>query len=127
MAIVAFLALTSAVVSAEELGPEEKRTPAVVTGWFRDLTCLMRYKQVARPLNDCAKMCALNNAPLVIATADGQLYTPISSAIPEVDQRAKLMPHVGRLVRVTGRTFERSGMRAISIEKIEDVPGPADK
>jgi hypothetical protein len=119
----AFL-LRPCVGRADDLGPEDKGTPAVVTGWLRDAACLMHYKKVTKPLNECAKMCAEVGSPLVVATPDGKLYTPISETIPETDQRKLLLEHVGKYVRVSGRLFERSGMRAISVEKIEDVAEP---
>ncbi|HEY7305963.1 MAG TPA: hypothetical protein VH601_17695 [Bryobacteraceae bacterium] len=109
---------------ADDLGPEDKGVPVVITGWLRDAACLMRYKQVTKPLNDCAKMCALAGAPLVIATQDGKLFTPISTSIPETDQRRVLMPHVGKYVRVSGRLFDRAGMHAIAVERMEDVQEP---
>jgi hypothetical protein len=31
------------------------------------------------------------------------------------------MPYVGKYARITGRIFERAGVEAISVEKIEDA------
>lgn len=123
------LLLCAAVISAftmksDDLGPEDKGISIVVTGWLRDAACLMRYKQVTKPQNDCARICAQAGSPLVIATTDGKLYIPISTSIPETDQRPMLMPHVGKYVRVSGRLFDRSGMQAVAVEKMEDVPAP---
>jgi hypothetical protein len=118
------IVMSATTIKSDDLGPEDKGVPVVITGWFRDAACLMRYKQVTKPLNDCAKMCALAGAPLVIASQDGKLYTPISTSIPETDQRRVLMPHVGRYVRVSGRLFDRAGMHAIAVERMEDVQEP---
>jgi hypothetical protein len=114
-------AVALAAASAQDPDPklENKGTPATVMGYVRDVSCLMRHPDVLKPNNDCAVMCAKAGAPLVIAAKDGALYTPISTAIPDSSQRARLMPLVGKYVRVRGRIFDRSGMKAIAIEAIE--------
>lgn len=121
------ISLSATSMMSDDLGPEDKGVPSVITGWLRDAACLMRYKQVTRPLNNCAMICAQAGSPLVIATRDGKLYTPISTSIPEADQRHTLLPHVGKYVRVSGRLFDRAGMQAIAVEKIVDVSEPQAK
>ena len=121
------IAMSARSMMPDDLGPEDKGVPGVITGWLRDAACLMRYKQVTKPLNDCARICALAGSPLVIASQDGKLYTPISTSIPETDQRRVWMPHVGKYVRVSGRLFDRAGMHAIAVEKLEDVQEPDGK
>ena len=118
--VTVLISLFSAVTAAD-VGPEDKGQAGAVTGWVRDLACLMRYKQVVKPQNGCAEMCARLGAPLVLVTSDGTIYVPISTRIPDTSQRELLMPHVGKYAQITGHIFERSGMRAISIEKIQDV------
>ncbi len=112
-----------AVVAASGQDPdpklENKGTPGTVLGYVRDVGCLMRHPDVLKPVNDCAVMCAKAGSPLVIAAKDGALYTPISPTIPDTSQRARLMPLVGKYVRVRGRLFERAGMKTIAIEEIE--------
>jgi hypothetical protein len=121
------IAMSAPTMMPDDLGPEDKGVPTVITGWLRDAACLMRYKQVTKPLNDCARICALAGSPLVIASQDGELYTPISTSIPETDQRRVWMPHVGKYVRVSGRLFDRAGMHAIAVEKLEDMQEPDGK
>jgi hypothetical protein len=41
--------------------------------------------------------------------------------MPDLDVRPKLLPFVGKLVKVTGHTYERGGSQAISVERIEEV------
>jgi hypothetical protein len=118
------IAISAPTVMSDDLGPEDKGAPGIVTGWLRDAACLMRYKQVTKPLNDCAKVCALAGSPLVTASQDGKVYTPISTSIPETDQRRVWLPHVGKYVRVTGRLFNRAGIHAIAVERLEDVQEP---
>lgn len=40
--------------------------------------------------------------------------------MPESDQRPKLMPFVGKYVRVTGDLYERNGLHAVVIKKIDE-------
>jgi len=48
------------------------------------------------------------------------MYLPISESMPESDQRPKLMPFVGKYVRVTGDLYERNGLHAVVIKKIDE-------
>jgi hypothetical protein len=38
-----------------------------------------------------------------------------------VDVRAKLLPFAGKLVKVTGKVYDRGGSKAITVERIEEV------
>jgi DNA/RNA endonuclease YhcR with UshA esterase domain len=41
--------------------------------------------------------------------------------MPDEDQQQKLMPLLGKYVRVSGRLYERNGTRAIVIDQIEEL------
>jgi hypothetical protein len=41
--------------------------------------------------------------------------------MPDQDQRQRLMPFLGKYVRVTGPVYERNGTRAIAIKTIEEM------
>jgi hypothetical protein len=41
--------------------------------------------------------------------------------MPDVDVRSKLVPFAGKLVKVTGKVYERGGSKAITLEHIEEV------
>jgi hypothetical protein len=69
----------------------------------------------------CAQACVRAGSPLAILTKDGELYLPISDKMPDYDQRQKLMPFVGKYVRVNGIAFERSGTHAIVITEIKEM------
>jgi hypothetical protein len=43
--------------------------------------------------------------------------------MPDIDQREKLMPFLGKYVRVAGQVFERAGTHAIAIKQIEELKG----
>jgi hypothetical protein len=105
------------------LGQTEKETPAVsIVGYVRDSGCVHRYHEVVKPLpNGCVEACVRGGSPLVILTKDEQVYHPISSEMPDVDVRGKLLPFVGKLVKVQGHVYNRGGSNAITVEQIEEV------
>lgn len=113
------------VASAASKSPNETESPAIVTieGLIRDIACPIQNKEAtATTFNlKCAQECARVGSPLTILTQDGTLYTPISESIPDRDQRHRLMPFLGKYVRVTGQVFERGGTRAIAIRTIEEL------
>jgi hypothetical protein len=90
-----------------------------VHGYVRDLAWLMKFNEALKPTNDCALMCARAGSPLIIVTNKNVIYTPISESIPDVSQREKLMPFVGEYIEVNGDFYERSGIKAIVIRKIQ--------
>ncbi len=57
---------------------------------------------------ECAKNCIANGAPAVVVTADGKVY--------EVAEQAKVVPHAGTKVKVTGAI---EGEKITSIESVE--------
>jgi hypothetical protein len=97
--------------------------PTTIEGLVRDIACPIQNKQAtATEFNlKCAQDCAKLGSPLIVLTPDGTLYTPISESMPDQDQRQRLMPFLGKYVRVTGPVFERNGTRAIAIREIEEV------
>jgi hypothetical protein len=108
-------------------GADEKEAPPVsITGYVRDSGCVHRFHEVVKPLpNGCVEACVRGGSPLVILTADEKVYHPISGEIPDVDVRPRLLPFVGKFVRVTGHVYERGGSNAISLEKVEETHEPA--
>jgi hypothetical protein len=50
------------------------------------------------------------------------MYLPISGSMPDSDQRSKLLPFVGKYVRVVGDVYERKGLHAIVIKQINEDP-----
>jgi hypothetical protein len=103
--------------------PTEKEAPSVsITGYVRDSGCVHRFHEVIKPLpNGCVEACVRGGSPLVVLTKDEQVYHPISPEMPDVDVRQKLLPFVGKLVKITGHLYSRGGSNAISLEQIEEV------
>jgi hypothetical protein len=113
--------LASTVTFAQE--PAQPATPTIsVIGYVRDSGCVHRFHEVVKPLpNGCVEACVRGGSPLVILTKNEQVYHPISADMPDVDVREKLLPHVGKLVKITGHMYSRGGSNAISLEQIEEV------
>ena len=95
----------------------------VIEGLVRDVACPMQNpKSTATNFNlECAVACAKSGSPLIILTREGNSYFPISDQMPDPDQREKLMPFVGKFVRVTGTVFQRNGTRVIVIQTINEL------
>ena len=108
----------------DEVEAQFNGKPGSVTGWLRDVACVVRNQAATKPQGDCALQCLRLGSPMVIVTKDGQLHFPISTQIHDVDQRKRLMPFAAKYVTVSGRVFERSGVHAIAVEKIVEAPEP---
>lgn len=104
-------------------GPTQKETPSIsIVGYVRDSGCVHRFHEVIKPLpNGCVEACVRGGSPLVVLTRDEQVFHPISGEIPDVDIRQRLLPFVGKLVKITGHRYSRGGSNSISLEQIEVV------
>ena len=102
-----------------------KEPKAVIEGLVRDAACpLQNPEATATHLSmKCLVECAKKGSPLVILSKDGQLYLPISDQMPDIDQRPKLMPFLGKYVQAKGTVYERKGMHAIVISEIRELKG----
>jgi hypothetical protein len=99
------------------LAQAEKETVSI-KGYVLDSACAFT-KDLKKPVSKaCAESCAAAGSPLVILTADGAIYWPISDATPASGQNAKLLPFAAQRVVVTGKVYDRGGSHAIVIEKI---------
>jgi hypothetical protein len=123
IAVTALIAiLTAAQSSNTDAGkPLANQT---ISGLVRDIACpLQNHESTARKFNrQCALDCARKGSPLAILTDDGTMYLPIGEGMPDTDQRPKLMPFVGKYVRVKGDVYERKGLHAIVIKEIHEDP-----
>lgn len=57
----------------------------------------------------------------MILTRKDEIYFPMTDQMPDMSQREKLMPHVGKFVRVTGQVRKRNGTRTIVIKAISEM------
>ena len=117
------IAIFLAAMAAFAQKPVPKETPiASIVGYVRDSGCVHRFHEVVKPLpNGCVEACVREGSPLVVLTKDEHVYHPISTEMPDVDVRQKLLPFVGKLVKVTGHIYDRGGSDAISLEQVEEI------
>ncbi|MGA8439096.1 MAG: hypothetical protein WB762_16680 [Candidatus Sulfotelmatobacter sp.] len=110
-------------LSQGQTEPQSNKSNVTIEGLVRDIACpIQNLEASATEFNmECAVECARHGSPLVIQTPDGTLYIPISGSMPDVDQREKMMPFVGKYVRASGVVYERKGTRAVVIAKIEEL------
>ena len=116
--------------TATSLYAGDQAEPKVVSvvGYLRDSGCVHRFHEVVKPLpNGCLEACVRAGSPLVVLTKDEQVYHPISSEMPDVDVRQRLLPFAGRLVKITGRVYGHGESKSISLEKIEEVKDEDNK
>lgn len=93
-----------------------------VSGYVLDSACAF-VKNLKQPVSSqCAVACAKAGSPLVILADDGQLWWPISDAVPAHGQNARLLPFAGKHVTVTGAAYEKGGSKALVIETIQLAP-----
>ncbi len=107
---------------------ETDGTPGVITGYVRDVACLVQNPKAGAATTpvakECLKECVRGGSPLVILSEDGFLYVPISSETPDKSVRSQLLPYAGKYVKASGKLYERGGLHSISIEKIEPITRP---
>lgn len=118
------VSLGTGTASAQKAGNRTQQPPAnerTIQGLLRDVACPIENPKATATYFSlkCAKQCVKAGSPLVILTRKGTMYLPISTSLPDKSQRARLLPFVGKFVKVTGEVYERGGMRAIAVRKIE--------
>jgi hypothetical protein len=93
---VTVILLAAAVTFAQ--GPTQKEAPSIsIIGYVRDSGCVHRFHEVIKSFpNGCGEACVRGGSPLVVLTKNEQVYHPIS----DVDVRQKLLPFVGKLVKI---------------------------
>jgi len=127
VAVALTLAFSQTPASSPKADAPSNESQATIEGLVRDIACpIQNLEATATHLSmKCLQECAKNGSPLVILTKDGELYMPISSKMPDTDQRPALMPFLGKYVRATGTVYERKGTHAIviaEIHELKDVP-----
>lgn len=117
--LLALIASASFVFGIET--PDDAPITSVV-GYVRDSGCVHRFHEVLKPLpNGCLEACVRAGSPLVILSKEEEVFHPVSAQMPDVDVRSKLLPFAGKLVKITGKLYDRGGSKAITVERIEEV------
>ena len=111
------------IIAVTAFSQESREAPPIsIVGYLRDSGCVHRFHEVVKPLpNGCLEACVRAGSPLVVLTRDEKVYHPISTEMPDVDVRRKLLPFAGKLVKITGHIYTRDGSNAISLDKIEEA------
>jgi len=112
---------------AQETGSNKAsgaKAQVTVKGYVIDSACTFR-NDLKKPVSsECAAKCAKAGSPLVIQSADGTIYWPISADMPATGQNDGLMPYAGKMVTVRGKLYTKGGSKAIVIEKIDSPAIP---
>jgi hypothetical protein len=121
--VVSILAASRPPQTTSMAGDRANSSKVTIEGLVRDVACpIQNLDSSATHLSlKCVRECVKGGSPLVILTPDGHLYFPISDKMPDADQRAALMPFVGKYVRASGVAFEREGTHAIVITEIKEM------
>jgi len=104
-------------------GDRANRSAVTIEGLVRDIACPMQNLDgdATHFSMKCVRDCVKAGSPIGILTKDGEIYLPISDKMPDYSQRQRLMPFVGKYVRVKGISFERKGTHAIVITDIKEM------
>lgn len=116
---------TAALVLA--LGAPAFAKTETVTGQIVDVTCYkmdksnagVDHKMPKGDTKDCAIGCAKAGRPMAILTADGKVYE-IAGGLA-ADKNAKIVPHVGHTVEVTGDVMDHGGSLMITADSLKMI------
>ena len=102
------------------LGHEKKHSRQVaVSGRIVGVACYLEHGSMGEKHLACATACARKGIPLaVLESKTDTLYLPLASEHHK-SANGELMPFVENAVTVTGTLVEKSGVKAIRIEKVE--------
>jgi predicted type IV restriction endonuclease len=115
--LAAALALTTLVVP-EASAQQNADSPVTLTGEVVDLSCKVVHGLAGEDHRMCAQVCADKGVPLAILS-NGEIYLPVSMAMPGTGDNERLKPFAERRVRVTGKVIERAGVKTIIIESVK--------
>ncbi len=118
LGLAAALLVGSAIpLAAQEHGGAPAGRQATLTGTVVDVSCLVGSGATGDGHRQCGQVCADAGLPLAILGSDGNIYMPLAAA-PGQGTNAQLRAHAEHRVQVTGRVFERNGVRGIKIENV---------
>ncbi len=102
------------------LAHEKKHSRQVsVSGRIVGVACYLEHGSIGEKHLACARACAKQGIPLaILENKTDTLYLPLVSEHHE-SANGELMPFVEKAAIVSGTLVEKSGVKAIRIEKIE--------
>ena len=99
-----------------------------VTGKIVDMACYNMdkannagndHKMPKGDTKDCAVGCAKAGRPMAILTSDGKVYELAGGLA--ADKNAKIVPHVGHTVEVTGDVMDHGGKMMITSDTLKMI------
>ena len=121
-----FAALTVVVVVFALTGPAFAKTETI-KGQIVDETCYKMdkantgndHKMPKGDTKDCAVGCAKAGRPMAVLTADGKVYE-IAGGLA-ADKNAKIVPHVGHTVEITGDVMDHGDKMMIAADALKMI------
>src|SRR5437660_2509816 len=100
-----------------------------VTGQVIDLACYMLDKSNTGITHRgrgyaCAQACAKEGFQVGLVTSDGKVYH-VSGGLA-AQKNAKLVPHMGHIVTVSGDVAQKNGMAVIAADNLQMVRAPSE-
>ncbi len=117
-AAVALGVLAGQVLAAGMMKPAGSMKSTTITGEVVDTACYIKMGAKGAGHKECAANCAKAGIPLGILDAKGNLYVAVSDKDIEPGN-LKLMGHEAQQVTVTGKVFNKGGVRIVSVESVE--------
>jgi hypothetical protein len=119
-------ALSTAAFLAALAAPAMAKTETV-KGQIVDMGCYnmdksntgMDHKMPKGDTKDCALGCAKAGQPMAILTSDGKVYQ-LSGGLA-ADKNAKIIPHIGHTVEVTGDVMDHGGKMMITADSLKMI------
>lgn len=121
-----FAALSAAALIVAFAAPAIAKTETV-TGQVVDLSCYtmdksntgVDHKMPKGDTKDCAINCAKAGRPMALLTAEGKVYELAGGLT--ADKNAKIVPHVGHTVEVTGDVMDHGGKMMITADSLKMI------
>jgi len=109
------------------LGAPALAKTETVKGQIVDVTCYkmdksntgVDHKMPKGDTKDCAIGCAKAGRPMAILTEDGKVYELAGGLA--ADKNAKIVPHVGHTVEVTGDVMDHDGKMMIMADNLKMI------
>jgi hypothetical protein len=92
-----------------------------MTGEVLDLACYLGNAASGEKHKQCAVTCAASGSPIGLLTDKGDVYL-ITPPHDSKDAYNKAKQWAGTKVEVTGKTFERGGMKSIEVASAKQAP-----
>jgi hypothetical protein len=86
-----------------------------------DLSCKVVHNLSGADHRMCAQVCADQGIPLALLGEDGQIYLPVTVAMPGHGDNERLKPFAEQQVQVTGKVIDRGGIKSIVIEDVKEA------